>query len=222
MDHIKHIFDTNTFAILRVCKVVVPIMAQRRSGTIVNIGSIVGEMWVLGRLPPSFTEPLPPSPSLVQPRGMPYTAHRKLLLIASARLYLWNLNHSTYLCFMLRQPLSNQIYPPMPSIVSHLLPIPSTPTSFHSWLKEYILARVLIPCRPRILLGKSCLMRSGRILHGICRLVGVLGCLRGLNGCRGGLFSLICGGCIHPRFAIFIALFSLLNSWCANPWTGRD
>ena len=58
MDNIKHIFDTNTFAILRVCKAVVPIMAQRRSGTIVNIGSIVGEMLVLGRLSSSFTEPL--------------------------------------------------------------------------------------------------------------------------------------------------------------------
>lgn len=47
MDNIKQIFDTNTFAILRVCKVVVPIMAKRHSGTIVNIGSIVGEMWAV-------------------------------------------------------------------------------------------------------------------------------------------------------------------------------
>ena len=44
MDNVKLIFDTNTFAILRVCKAVVPFMAKRHSGTIVNIGSIVGEM----------------------------------------------------------------------------------------------------------------------------------------------------------------------------------
>jgi len=44
MEVIKQIFDTNTFAILRVCKAIVPIMAKRRSGTIVNIGSIVGEI----------------------------------------------------------------------------------------------------------------------------------------------------------------------------------
>jgi len=44
MEDIKQTFDTNTFSILRVCKAVVPIMAERRSGTIVNIGSIVGEI----------------------------------------------------------------------------------------------------------------------------------------------------------------------------------
>lgn len=47
MDNIKQTFDTNTFAILRVCKAVVPIMAKRRSGTIVNVGSIVGEMYAV-------------------------------------------------------------------------------------------------------------------------------------------------------------------------------
>ena len=47
MDNIKQIFETNTFAILRVCKAVVPMMAKRRSGTIVNIGSIVGEMYAV-------------------------------------------------------------------------------------------------------------------------------------------------------------------------------
>ena len=45
MDSVKQIFDINTFAVLRVCKAVVPFMAKRRSGTIVNIGSIVGEMY---------------------------------------------------------------------------------------------------------------------------------------------------------------------------------
>jgi 1-acylglycerone phosphate reductase len=40
----KRVFETNVFAILRVCKAVAPIMAKRKSGTIVNVGSIVGEM----------------------------------------------------------------------------------------------------------------------------------------------------------------------------------
>jgi 1-acylglycerone phosphate reductase len=40
----KRVFETNVFAILRVCKAVAPIMAKRKSGTIVNVGSIVGEI----------------------------------------------------------------------------------------------------------------------------------------------------------------------------------
>jgi len=43
---VKRLFDTNTFAILRICKVAVPIMAKQQSGTIVNIGSIMGNMLV--------------------------------------------------------------------------------------------------------------------------------------------------------------------------------
>jgi len=40
----------------------------------------------------------------------------------------------------------------------------------------------------------------------------VLGCLRGLNGSQGGLFSLICSDYIHPNFRLFfIAVSSLLN-----------
>ncbi|KAH9486548.1 Short-chain dehydrogenase cctT [Psilocybe cubensis] len=44
IEQVKEVFETNTFAILRVCKAVVPVMAKRGSGTIVNIGSIVGEI----------------------------------------------------------------------------------------------------------------------------------------------------------------------------------
>lgn len=44
IEDVKQIFETNTFAVLRLCQAVVPIMVKRRSGTIVNIGSIVGEM----------------------------------------------------------------------------------------------------------------------------------------------------------------------------------
>lgn len=39
-------FDTNCLSVLRVCKSVVPHMATRKCGLIVNIGSIVGEMYV--------------------------------------------------------------------------------------------------------------------------------------------------------------------------------
>ena len=47
MDNIKQAFNTNTFGILRVCRAVVPYMVKRRSGTIVNIGSIAGEMYAV-------------------------------------------------------------------------------------------------------------------------------------------------------------------------------
>ncbi|KAK0466431.1 oxidoreductase [Desarmillaria tabescens] len=44
MDIIKRTYDTNTFSVIRICKTVIPIMAKRHSGVIVNIGSIVGEI----------------------------------------------------------------------------------------------------------------------------------------------------------------------------------
>lgn len=44
MEDVKANFDTNTFSVLRMAKAVIPVMAKRRSGVIVNIGSIVGEI----------------------------------------------------------------------------------------------------------------------------------------------------------------------------------
>jgi 1-acylglycerone phosphate reductase len=45
-EEIKAVYDTNVFGILRMCRTVLPHMAKRQSGTIVNIGSIVGELYV--------------------------------------------------------------------------------------------------------------------------------------------------------------------------------
>ncbi|KAJ7481889.1 NAD-P-binding protein [Mycena latifolia] len=42
-EDVKAVYDTNVFSIVRLCGAVVPHMAKRRSGTIINIGSIVGE-----------------------------------------------------------------------------------------------------------------------------------------------------------------------------------
>ena len=40
MDVVARTYDTNVFSILRMCKAVVPHMAARKSGTIINISSI--------------------------------------------------------------------------------------------------------------------------------------------------------------------------------------
>ncbi|KAJ7449435.1 NAD-P-binding protein [Mycena galericulata] len=42
-DQVKAIYDTNVFSIVRLCGAVVPHMAKRKMGTIINLGSIVGE-----------------------------------------------------------------------------------------------------------------------------------------------------------------------------------
>ncbi|OJT04488.1 NADPH-dependent 1-acyldihydroxyacetone phosphate reductase [Trametes pubescens] len=44
LERIKQTFDTNVFGTLRTAKAVIPHMAVRKSGTIVNIGSVVGEI----------------------------------------------------------------------------------------------------------------------------------------------------------------------------------
>ena len=46
LERVKNVFDTNTYSALRTTKAVVPAMAKRRSGLIINIGSVVGEMCV--------------------------------------------------------------------------------------------------------------------------------------------------------------------------------
>ena len=47
LDEIKAAYDTNVFSILRVSRAVIPHMASRKQGLIVNIGSIGGEMYGL-------------------------------------------------------------------------------------------------------------------------------------------------------------------------------
>ncbi|KAF8640534.1 hypothetical protein AX17_000196 [Amanita inopinata Kibby_2008] len=44
IEKVKQAFDTNTYAVLRTAKAVIPEMARRRRGLIVNIGSVVGEI----------------------------------------------------------------------------------------------------------------------------------------------------------------------------------
>ena len=46
LDRAQQTFDTNLFAVLRLSQAVFPHMAARRSGTIVNIGSITGDTCV--------------------------------------------------------------------------------------------------------------------------------------------------------------------------------
>lgn len=43
VDDAKAVFETNLFAPMRLTQLVVPHMAKNRSGTVINIGSIVGE-----------------------------------------------------------------------------------------------------------------------------------------------------------------------------------
>ncbi|KAF8898963.1 oxidoreductase [Infundibulicybe gibba] len=44
IEYARKVFDTNTFATLRVAQAVVPFMVKRRAGVLVNIGSVVGEI----------------------------------------------------------------------------------------------------------------------------------------------------------------------------------
>ncbi|KAF4623779.1 hypothetical protein D9613_002174 [Agrocybe pediades] len=44
LDDIKEVFETNVFAVIRMSRAVARVMAKQKSGLIVNIGSIVGEV----------------------------------------------------------------------------------------------------------------------------------------------------------------------------------
>jgi 1-acylglycerone phosphate reductase len=44
LDRVKEAFDANTFSVIRVAKAVVPHMAKVKSGLIINIGSVVGNI----------------------------------------------------------------------------------------------------------------------------------------------------------------------------------
>lgn len=89
IERIKSTFDVNTFAILRLVHAVFPHMASRKRGTIVNIGSIVGEMCVflsICALCPE-TEPitLVPSPTAW---GGTYSASKAAVRSISESLYM--------------------------------------------------------------------------------------------------------------------------------------
>lgn len=43
IEDVKAVYDANVFSIIRLCSAVIPHMAKRRKGTIVNMGSLVGE-----------------------------------------------------------------------------------------------------------------------------------------------------------------------------------
>ncbi|KAF5388504.1 hypothetical protein D9757_004602 [Collybiopsis confluens] len=45
IENIQKTFDINTFAILRVCKAVLPFMAKRKKGLFINVGSVVGDVF---------------------------------------------------------------------------------------------------------------------------------------------------------------------------------
>ncbi|KAF8168617.1 oxidoreductase [Mycena galopus ATCC 62051] len=43
-ENVKDVYDTNVFSIVRVCGAIIPHMAKCKSGTIINMGSVVGKL----------------------------------------------------------------------------------------------------------------------------------------------------------------------------------
>ena len=93
-ERIQRAFDTNVFGVVRTSRAVIPHMAARKSGTIVNIGSFVGELYV-------HTEQY--SRGLAHPMSMigPYlsqesTQELRLRSTRSPMLSTWNAGHLTY------------------------------------------------------------------------------------------------------------------------------
>ena len=91
MDVVERAYDTNVFSILRMCKAVVPHMAARKSGTVVNISSITACMYA--PLPPAaaavlFPQPLTPFLRSPTPWGGIYSSTKAATQSLSEVLYL--------------------------------------------------------------------------------------------------------------------------------------
>lgn len=92
MEKVKQVFNINTFAIIRVCRAVLPVMAKHKKGLFVNIGSVVGDTCVdvfrTIRLDVLLLTDLS--------RGMGYTLQQRLRHISSARCLAWNVGLSIF------------------------------------------------------------------------------------------------------------------------------
>ena len=88
LDQVKQIFETNTFAVLRICKAVVPIMAKRNAGTIVNIGSVMGNLLALNLCKMVVVVDLTPHPRSSSPWSGAYCASKAALNSISEVLYM--------------------------------------------------------------------------------------------------------------------------------------
>lgn len=54
MDEIQRAYDANVFSIIRMCRAVIPHMASRKSGTIVNISSVQAYVYIFNDRSPSI------------------------------------------------------------------------------------------------------------------------------------------------------------------------